>query len=126
MSQGMKKKTARRFAILLALPLMACGYWQAQPGNIREILADPELEHVRLTHTDGSRTEARIAELKGDTIYGTRGGSGNLTCLEAGPACTLRVPIHQVGFVERREFSPIKSLAMILVPIGFVFAAAAN
>jgi len=120
------KTTARRILILLlALPLVGCTYWQAQPGNIRDVLADPELESIRLTRTDGSRTEARIAELQGDTIYGTRGGSGSITCTEAGPACTLRLPIEQVGFVERRTFSPIKTLAMVLVPIGFVFTIAA-
>jgi len=122
MSQGMKTNARRALILLLALPLVGCGYWQAQPGNIRDILTDPELEHIRLTHTDGSRTEARLAELQGDTIYGTRGGSGGLTCVEAAPSCSLRVSIEEIGFVERRRFSIIKSLAMVLVPIGFVFA----
>ena len=126
MSQAMKTNARRYVILLFALPLVGCGYWQAQPGNIREILADPELEHIRLTHTDGSRTEARLAQLQGDTIYGTRGGSGGITCYEAAPSCTLRLPIQQVGFVERRRFSIIKTLAMVIVPIGFVFAVGAN
>jgi len=118
----MKTNARRALILLLALPLVGCGYWQAQPGNLRDILTDPELEHIRLTHTDGSRTEARLAELQGDTIYGTRGGSGGLTCVEAASSCSLRVPIEEIGFVERRRFSIIKSLAMVLVPLGFVFA----
>jgi hypothetical protein len=126
MSQAMKTTARRTLILLLALPLVGCGYWQGQPGNIRDVLADPELEHIRLTHTDGSRTEARLAELQGDTIYGTRGGSGGLTCYEAAPSCSLRVSIEEIGFVERRRFSLIKSLAMVLVPIGFVFAVGAN
>jgi len=126
MSQAMKITARRALILLLALPLAGCSYWQAQPGNLREILGDPELEHIRLTHTDGSRTEARIAELQGDTIYGTRGSSGGVTCYEAAASCTLRVPIEEVGFVERRRFSIIKSLAMVLVPIGFVFAISAK
>jgi hypothetical protein len=80
---------------------------------------------VRLTHADGSTVEARVTAVRGDTIYGTR-GSGGPSCYEPASTCTLRVPIDEVGFVERRRFSIIKSLAMIVVPIGFVFAVAAG
>ena len=122
MSQGVNTSLRRSLILLLAAPLFGCSYWEPQPGHIRDILADPELEQIRLTQVDGRKTEARLAELQADTIYGTRGSSGGLSCYEAAPECTLRLHLDEVGLVERKRFSLIKTLAMVVVPIGFVFA----
>lgn len=108
------------FIALLALQLVGCRYWQSRPGDIREVLADPDVKHVRLTGTDGQQTEARLVEIRGDTLYGTRGSSGPTSCEQASTTCTLRMPIERVGFVESRSFSAIKTAALIIVPVGAI------
>jgi hypothetical protein len=116
----MRHLTRSTLVALLALQLVGCRYWQGRPGDIREVLADPDVRHVRLTGTDGRQTEARVAEIRGDTIYGTRGSSSPISCDSASPACTLRMPIETVGFVESRSFSGIKTAALVIVPVGAI------
>jgi hypothetical protein len=81
-------------------------------------LADPEVGQVRLTTTNGERIVARVAEVRGDSIYGTRGETGPLTCERASALCNLQLPVSDVGFVEAKRFSAVKTAAMVLVPIG--------
>lgn len=124
----MKLRTRRRVTIfvlpLLTVQLVACGYWQAQPGQLRDILADQGVEKVRLTANTGETIEARVAEVRGDSIYGTRGTTGPLTCDRADPACNLRMPISDVGHVELRKFSAIKTAALIIVPATIIILVA--
>ena len=114
-------------ALLAMLQLAGCTYWQPQLVGPREALADPEVGRVRLTRPNGDVIVARVAEVRGDTIYGSLGSEGSLTCERASEACSLRMPISQVGFVELRSFSAIKTAALVLVPVGvFVVIVAAN
>lgn len=116
----MRPITRRTLIAALALQLVGCRYWEARPGNIRDLLADPEMRHVRLTGTDGRQTEARVVEIRGDTIYGTRGSSSPISCYDASPTCTLQMPIESVGFVESRSFSAVKTATLIIVPVGVI------
>ena len=117
----MKLETRRRISLLLTpllmLQLAACSYWQGRPGQFREILTDPEVGQVRLTANDGEEIVARVAEVRGDSIYGTRGTTGPLTCEQASPLCNLQMPISEVGYVEVRGFSAIRTVAIVLVPV---------
>ena len=116
------KLTSRRGPALLAILYLAgCTYWQARPIAPREALADPGIDRVRLTRTTGETIEGRVAELRGDSIYGTRGGGGPLTCERASDSCTLQLPISEVGFVEVRSFSVMRTVAVVLVPVGALF-----
>ena len=65
-----------------------------------------------------------MAEPRGDSIYGTLGTSGPITCERASDLCTLQLPISEVGFVEVRRFSLIKTVALALVPVGAFFTIA--
>jgi hypothetical protein len=116
-------KLAARSGIVLAtlLSLVGCGYWQAQPIAPRDALAAENIDQVRLTRTNGEQVVARVVEIRGDSIFGTRGTSGPVTCEQASPLCTLRLHIGDIGFVETRAFSAIKTLALIAVPVS-VFA----
>lgn len=104
--------------ILVALHLAACSSWRAQVGDVRDALTDPEVEHVRLTRTNGQRVEVRMVEIQGDSIYGTLGGSGPVTCTEASTFCNARIPISQVGFVETRSFSAVRTASLFVVPLA--------
>lgn len=114
----MKRVHRGAAAVLLTLQLAGCGYWQVQPGDVRDVLADPEIRHVRLTESNGQQVEARLAEIRGDTLYGTRGGSTPISCEQAAATCTLQMPISRVGLVESRKFSAVKTAALFVVPVG--------
>ena len=111
-----------RLVTLLLLPmvLVGCGRWQAQLEGPRDVLSDPEVRHVRLTRTNSEQVEMRIAEIQGDSIYGSLGGSGPVACVEAGSLCNARVAISEVGFVEVRKFSLVRTLAAVAVPLGAI------
>lgn len=104
--------------VLAALQLAACRHWQGQFAGPREVLTGPDISHVRLTHTNRQTVEVRVAEVRGDTVYGTVGSSGPLSCVEAGPLCSFMAPITEIGFVETREFSAIRTVALLAVPVG--------
>jgi hypothetical protein len=104
---------------LLALLLSTgCTYWQPQNIGPRDVLTGSDVDQVRLTRTNGELVVVRVAEVRGDSIYGTPGSTGSLTCDRASEACGVRIPISEVGFVELRRFSPIKTAALVLVPVG--------
>ncbi len=118
-----------RHAILLlaALQLAGCRQWRGQLEGPRDVLSNPEVRHVRITRTNSDVIEMRIAGIQGDSVYGTVGGSGPLACAEAGPMCNVRIPMSQVGFVETREFSLIRTAALFAVPIGaFIIVTVGN
>lgn len=114
----------RSIVLLAATQLVACSRWQARLEGPRAALDDPDVRHVRLTLTDRQRLEVRVAEIRGDSIYGTVGGSGPVTCMEAGPLCTAAIPLSQVGFLEARAFSAVRTIAVVAVPVGIVLLAA--
>jgi hypothetical protein len=111
--------------LLAALQLAGCTYWNPQPIGPREVFANPDVRHVRITRSNGQQIEARIAEIRGDSLYGTRGSSGPLTCERAAASCSLQLPISEVGFVEVRSFSAIKTAALVIVPVGVIAVALA-
>ena len=108
------------------LQLAGCTYWQARPIAPREVLADPGIDHVRLTRTTGEAIVGRVAELRGDSIYGTRGTAGPIACERASELCTLRLPISEVGFVEVRRRSVMRTVAVVLTPVGLLFVVSAG
>ena len=114
------KLVRRRGTILLTLlALTGCSYWQGQLASTRDALAGPDVDWVRLTRrTTGEVIVARVAEVRGDSIFGTRGEVVGPTCERAGPSCSLQIPISDVGFVELQRFSAIKTAALVLVPVG--------
>jgi len=116
----MKLAYRRGVALLAAVQLVGCGYWQGQPSGPREVLTEMNAGHVRLTRTNGDQIVARVVEVRGDSIFGTRGSEGNLSCERASESCNLQLPVSEVGFVEMRRFSVIKTAALFLVPIGVV------
>lgn len=109
--------------LLTALSAAACGHWVGRYERPRDVLSDPDVRHVRLTRTNTQRIEMRIAEIRNDSIYGTVGGSGPLSCVEAGPDCNARLPLSEVGFVEVRSFSAIRTASIVIVPIGVLAVA---
>lgn len=116
-------RQSHRLAIVLmiALQTAACRHWQPRLEGASDVLSDPDVSYVRITRTDNQTVEARVAGVRGDTIYGTVGGSGPLSCVEAGDMCNFRLPVSQVGFLETREFSAVRTLALAALPVG-VFA----
>ncbi|MDH3205929.1 MAG: hypothetical protein OEO79_04915 [Gemmatimonadota bacterium] len=115
----MKLVRRRGITVLALLALTGCSYWQGQVDATRDVLAGPDIERVRLTRRmTGEAFVARVAEVRGDSIFGTRGESGGLTCDRAGPSCNLQMPISDVGYIELRRFSAIKTAALVLVPVG--------
>lgn len=108
---------------LAALTMTACSHWVPRLESPATALADPELRHVRLTRTNQQRVEMRIAEISGDSIYGTLGGSGPLSCTEAGPDCNARLALVDVGFVEQRSFSAVRTASVVLLPVAAIVVA---
>jgi hypothetical protein len=111
----------RNAALLLAVFVLgSCGYWRGQIESPADALADPGVDHVRLTRTDGERFEMRIAEIQGDSVYGTRGNPSYVACAEASESCTVRMPLSEVGFVEVRRLSWIRTAALVAAPVAVV------
>ncbi|MGD8729797.1 MAG: hypothetical protein PVF90_08845 [Gemmatimonadota bacterium] len=119
----MRQRLRRPLLALTALALAACHHWVPRLESPAVALSDPELTHVRLTRTNRQQVELRIAEIRNDSIYGTLGGSGPLSCVEAGPGCNARLALAEVGFVEQRSFSPIRTVAVVLIPVGAIVVA---
>jgi len=119
----MRQPLRRSIILLTALSMGACGHWVPRLEAPAEALSDPELRHVRLTRTNRQQVEMRIAEIRADSIYGTLGGSGPLSCVEAGPGCNARLALADVGFVEQRSFSAVRTAAVVVLPIGAMVVA---
>jgi len=119
----MRQPLRRSIILLNALAMVACSHWVPRLEAPAEALADPKLRHVRLTRTNRQQVEMRIAEVRADSIYGTLGGSGPLSCVEAGPSCNARLALADVGFVEQRSFSAVRTAAVVALPIGAIVVA---
>lgn len=121
------KPTRRGVAlVLLSVQLAACSRWEIRPGSIRDALAEMDDSTVRLTDTRGNQIVGRVAEIRGDSVYGTLGTSGPEACFEASSFCTLNVPVSSVGLVEERSFSLMRTVALVIVPLGAIMVAVAN
>ena len=114
----MRRFLRRPILLLAVLQLTACRYWQRGLEGPAVTLSDPETRHVRITRTDTNRFEMRVAEVQGDSIYGTMGGAGPLSCQEASALCSVRMPMSEAAFVETRSFSVIRTAAIVAVPLA--------
>ena len=119
----MRPPVRRLTLVLLSLQLVACTQWQLQTGSMRDVLASPENRTLRVTDTEGERFVARVVEVRSDSIYGTLGESGPVTCAEASSFCSLQMPVDQVGVLEVKRFSLIRTIAVVLVPAAVVVIA---
>ena len=107
-----RTRLAAPFAILSLAALAACTEWSAQPippGPQPAVIEG----RVRVTRTDGQRLELAAAEVRGDSLYGTR--------VDVAPFTPLILPLAEVARVESQETNTTLPALFVLVTIVAAF-----
>ena len=113
-----RRRRARRWrrilASLIAICGAACTSWNKVGPTPAGYLETHRPEKVRLTRLDSSRIDLRAPRLRGDSVLGIVGGGLAVT----DTARQVAVPLHDVYFIEVRQFSPGKTMLLTLAVIA--------
>jgi len=109
-------------ALVLLAYLPACTSWQVVGPQPEQFVQQQAPGMIRVTRVDGTRVQLAAPEVRGDTLVGSlKDGTARDTARQLG------VPLSEVGSVQVRKFSAMRTLGLVAAVFGatvVVYAAA--